>query len=146
MLMLKGFKEFAMRGNVLDMAVGIIIGAAFGKIVSSLVDDILMPPLGKLLGRVNFTDYFISLNGTHYETLDGAKKAAAPTINYGQFVNTVINFLIVGFAVYLLVQQVNRWTKKPAPAATPMTKECPQCAMTVPIKARKCPYCTAQIE
>ena len=144
--MLKGFKEFAMRGNVLDMAVGIIIGAAFGKIVSSLVDDILMPPLGKLLGRVNFTDYFISLNGTHYETLDGAKKAAAPTINYGQFVNTVINFLIVAFAVYLLVQQVNRWTKKPAPAATPMTKECPQCAMTVPIKARKCPYCTAQIE
>jgi large conductance mechanosensitive channel len=146
MLMLKGFKEFAMRGNVLDMAVGIIIGAAFGKIVSSLVDDILMPPLGKLLGRVNFTDYFISLNGTHYETLDGAKKAAAPTINYGQFVNTVINFLIVAFAVYLLVQQVNRWTKKPAPAATPITKECPQCAMTVPIKARKCPYCTAQIE
>jgi len=146
MLMLKGFKEFAMRGNVLDMAVGIIIGAAFGKIVSSLVDDILMPPLGKLLGRVNFTDYFISLNGTHYETLADAKKAAAPTINYGQFVNMVINFLIVGFAVYLLVQQVNRWTKKPAPAATPMTKECPQCAMTVPIKARKCPYCTAQIE
>ena len=144
--MLKGFKEFAMRGNVLDMAVGIIIGAAFGKIVSSLVDDILMPPLGKPLGRVNFTDYFISLNGTHYETLADAKKAAAPTINYGQFVNTVINFLIVGFAVYLLVQQVNRWTKKPAPAATPMTKECPQCAMTVPIKARKCPYCTAQIE
>jgi len=144
--MLKGFKEFAMRGNVLDMAVGIIIGAAFGKIVSSLVDDILMPPLGKLLGRVNFTDYFISLNGTHYETLADAKKAAAPTINYGQFVNTVINFLILGSAVYLLVQQVNRWTKKPAPAATPMTKECPQCAMTVPIKARKCPYCTAQIE
>ena len=144
--MLKGFKEFAMRGNVLDMAVGIIIGAAFGKIVSSLVDDILMPPLGKLLGRVNFTDYFISLNGTHYETLADAKKAAAPTINYGQFANTVINFLIVGFAVYLLVQQVNRWTKRPAPAATPMTKECPQCAMTVPIKARKCPYCTVQIE
>ncbi len=144
--MLKGFKEFAMRGNVLDMAVGIIIGAAFGKIVSSLVDDILMPPLGKLLGRVNFTDYFISLNGTHYETLADAKKAAAPTINYGQFANTVINFLTVGFAVYLLVQQVNRWTKKPAPAATPITKECPQCAMTVPIKARKCPYCTAQIE
>jgi large conductance mechanosensitive channel len=144
--MLKGFKEFAMRGNVLDMAVGIIIGAAFGKIVASLVDDVLMPPLGKLLGRVNFTDYFISLNGTHYETLADAKKVAAPTINYGQFVNTVINFLIVAFAVYLLVQQVNRWIKKPAPAASPTTKECPQCAMTIPIKARKCPYCTAQIE
>src|SRR5258707_13896895 len=126
MLMLKGFKEFAMRGNVLDMAVGIIIGAAFGKIVSSLVDDILMPPLGKLLGRVNFTDYFISLNGTHYETLADAKKAAAPTINYGQFVNTVLNFLIVAFAVYLLVQQVNRWTKRPEAAAAPTAKDCPQ--------------------
>lgn len=143
--MLKGFKEFAMRANVLDMAVGIIIGTAFGKIVSSLVDDIFMPPLGRLLGRVNFTDFFISLNATHYETLADARKAAAPTINYGQFVNTVINFLIVAFAVYLLVQQVNRWTKKPAPAAAPMTKECPQCAMAIPIKARKCPYCTAQI-
>jgi large conductance mechanosensitive channel len=144
--MLKGFKEFAMRGNVVDMAVGIIIGAAFGKIVASLVDDVLMPPLGKLLGRVTFTDYFISLNGTHYETLADAKEAAAPTINYGQFVNTVINFLIVAFAVYLLVHQVNRWTKKPALAAAPATKECPQCAMTIPIKAKKCPYCTAQIE
>jgi len=144
--MFKGFKEFAMRGNVLDMAVGIIIGAAFGKIVSSLVDDVFMPPLGKLLGRVSFTEFFISLNGTHYDTLAEAKKAAAPTINYGQFVNTVINFLIVAFAVYLLVQQVNRWTRKPAPAAAPTTKECPQCTMTIPIKARKCPYCTAQIE
>jgi large conductance mechanosensitive channel len=144
--MFKGFKEFAMRGNVLDMAVGIIIGVAFGKIVSSLVDDIFMPPLGRLLGHVNFTDFFISLDGTHYETLADAKKAAAPTINYGQFVNTVINFLIVALAVYLLVQQVNRWTKKPVPAATQITKECPQCAMTIPFKARKCPYCTAQIE
>jgi large conductance mechanosensitive channel len=144
--MFKGFKEFAMRGNVLDMAVGIIIGAAFGRIVSSLVDDVFMPPLGKLLGRVNFTDFFISLNGIHYDTLADAKKAAAPTINYGQLVNSVINFLIVAFAVYLLVQQVNRWTKKPVPAAAPTTKECPQCTMTIPIKARKCPYCTAQIE
>jgi len=144
--MLKGFKEFAMRGNVLDMAVGIIIGAAFGKIVSSLVDDVFMPPLGKLLGRVNFTDFFISLNGIHYDTLADARKAAAPTINYGQFVNTLINFLIVTIAVYLLVQQVNRWTRRPAPAAAPTTKECPQCAMTIPIKARKCPYCTTQIE
>jgi len=128
------------------MAVGIIIGAAFGRIVSSLVDDVFMPPLGRLLGRVNFTDFFISLNGIHYDTLADAKKAAAPTINYGQFVNSVINFLIVAFAVYLLVQQVNRWTKKPPPAAALTTKECPQCAMTIPVKARKCPYCTAQIE
>ena len=144
--MLKGFKEFAMRGNVLDIAVGIIVGAALGKIVSSLVDDILTPPLGRLLGHVNFTDFFISLDGKHYDTLNAAKTAAAPTINYGQFLNTVINFLIVGFAVYLLVHQVNRWTKKPAPAAAPTTKECPQCVMTIPIKAKKCPYCTAQIE
>jgi len=144
--MLKGFKEFAMRGNVLDIAVGIIVGAAFGKIVSSLVDDILTPPLGRLLGHVNFTDFFISLDGKHYDTLNAAKTAAAPTINYGQFLNTVINFLIVGFAVYLLVHQVNRWTKKPAPAAAPTTKECPQCVMTIPIKAKKCPYCTAQTE
>jgi large conductance mechanosensitive channel len=143
--MFKGFKEFAMRGNVLDMAVGIIIGAAFGKIVSSLVDDIFMPPLGRLLGHVNFTDFFISLNGKHYDTLAAARGDSAPTINYGQFANTVINFLIVAFAVYLLVQQVNRWTKKPVSAAALTTKECAQCAMTIPIKAKKCPYCTAQI-
>jgi len=144
--MLKGFKEFAMRGNVLDIAVGIIVGAAFGKIVSSLVDDILTPPLGRLLGHVNFTDFFISLDGKHYDTLNAAKTAAAPTINYGQFLNTVINFLIVGFANNLLAHQLNRRTKKPAPAAAPTTKECPQCVMTIPIKAKKCPYCTAQIE
>jgi large conductance mechanosensitive channel len=143
--MFKEFKEFAMRGNVIDLAVGVIIGAAFGKIVSSFVDDIIMPPIGHLLGHVNFSDFFISLNGTHYETLADAKKAAAPTINYGLFINTVINFLIVAFCVFILVQQVNRWTKKPEPAAAPATKECPQCAMSIPIKAKKCPYCTAQI-
>jgi large conductance mechanosensitive channel len=143
--MFKEFKEFAMRGNVIDLAVGVIIGAAFGKIVSSFVDDIIMPPIGHLLGHVNFSDFFISLNGTHYETLADAKKAAAPTINYGLFINTVINFLIVAFCVFILVQQVNRWTKKPEPATAPATKECPQCAMSIPIKAKKCPYCTAQI-
>ncbi len=143
--MLKEFKEFAMRGNVIDLAVGVIIGAAFGKIVASLVDDIIMPPIGKLLGHVNFTDFFISLNGTHYESLADAKKAAAPTINYGLFLNTVVNFLIVAFCVFILVHRVNRWTKKPEPAAAPTTKECPQCAMSIPIKARKCPHCTAQI-
>ena len=144
--MLKGFKEFAMRGNVLDMAVGIIIGAAFGKIVSSLVDDVLMPPIGRLLGKVDFSNLFLSLDGRHFDSLPDAKHAGAATLNYGLFLNTVINFLIVAFAVYLLVQQVNRWTKKPAPAASPTTKECSQCAMTIPIKARKCPYCTTQIE
>jgi large conductance mechanosensitive channel len=145
MQMFKEFKEFAMRGNVIDLAVGVIIGAAFGKIVSSLVDDVIMPPIGRVLGHVNFTDFFISLNGTHYETLADAKKAAAPTINYGLFVNTVINFLIVAFCVFILVQQVNRWTRKPAPATAPTTKECPQCAMAIPIQAKKCPHCTSQL-
>ena len=143
--MLKEFKEFAMRGNVIDLAVGVIIGAAFGKIVSSLVEDIIMPPIGRVLGHVNFTDFFISLNGTHYETLADAKKGAAPTINYGLFVNTIINFLIVAFCVFILVRQVNRWTRKPAPAAAPTTKECPQCAMAIPVQAKKCPHCTSQL-
>jgi large conductance mechanosensitive channel len=143
--MFKEFKEFAMRGNVIDLAVGVIIGAAFGKIVSSFVDDIIMPPIGHLLGHVNFTDFFISLNGKHYDTLNAAKGDAAPTINYGLFVNTVINFLIVAFFVFLLVQQVNRWTRKPEPAAAAATKECPQCAMSIPIQAKRCPHCTTQI-
>jgi large conductance mechanosensitive channel len=143
--MLKEFKEFAMRGNVIDLAVGVIIGAAFGKIVASLVEDIIMPPVGLLLHGVSFTDLFIALNGKHFDTLAAAKAAGAPTLNYGLFLNNVINFLIVAFCVFTLVQQVNRWTKKPEPAAAPTTKECPQCAMTIPIKARKCPHCTAQI-
>jgi large conductance mechanosensitive channel len=144
--MLKEFKEFAMRGNVIDLAVGVIIGAAFGKIVASLVDDIIMPPIGKLLGHVNFTDFFISLNGNHYDTLAAAKAAGAPTVNYGLFVNTIINFLIVAFCVFILVQQVNRWTRKPQPVeAAPSTKECPQCTMTIPVRAKKCPHCTTQI-
>jgi large conductance mechanosensitive channel len=143
--MLKEFKEFAMRGNVIDLAVGVIIGAAFGKIVASLVEDIIMPPVGLLLHGVNFTDLFIALNGKHFDTLAAAKAAGAPTLNYGLFLNNVINFLIVAFCVFILVQQVNRWTKKPEPAAAPTTKECPQCAMTIPIKARKCPHCTTQI-
>jgi large conductance mechanosensitive channel len=145
--MFKEFKEFAMRGNVLDLAVGIIIGAAFGKIVSSLVDDIIMPPVGRLLNHVNFTDLFISLNGNHYDSLTAAKAAGAPTVNYGVFFNTIINFLIVAFAVFLLVQQVNRWGKKPAPAAAaaPTTKDCPYCATAIPIAAKRCPHCTSQL-
>lgn len=143
--MFKGFKEFAMRGNVIDLAVGVIIGAAFGKIVSSLVDDVIMPPIGRLLGHVDFKDFFISLDGNHYASLADAKAHAAPTLNYGLFLNTIINFLIVAFAVYLLIQQVNRWTKKPEPVAAPTTKDCPQCAMTIPINAKRCPHCTSQI-
>ncbi len=143
--MLKEFKEFALRGNVLDMAVGIIIGAAFGKIVSSLVEDVMMPPLGQLIGKINFSEFFFSLDGKTYESLEAARKAHVATVNYGVFLNTVINFLIIAFAVFLVVHQVSRWTKKPAPAAAPTTKECPQCAMTIPIAARRCGHCTAQL-
>ncbi|HVG90891.1 MAG TPA: large-conductance mechanosensitive channel protein MscL [Alphaproteobacteria bacterium] len=143
--MLKEFKEFAMRGNVLDMAVGIIIGAAFGKIVTSFVEDVMMPPLGRLVGRVDFSSLFVSLDGKHYDTIALAKTASAPTLNYGLFLNTIINFLIVAFAVFLLVRTVNRWTSKPAPAAAPTTKDCPQCAMSIPIQAKRCGHCTAQL-
>src|SRR5437899_4573049 len=131
-----------MRGNVMDMAVGVIIGAAFGKLVASVVEDVIMPPVGRLLGHVDFSGLFINLSGKTYETLAAAKAAGAPTLNYGLFLNTIINFLIVAFAVFLVVQQVNRWTKKPA---TPTTKDCPQCAMPIPIAARRCGHCTAQL-
>jgi large conductance mechanosensitive channel len=144
--MLKEFKEFAMRGNVLDMAIGIIIGAAFGRIVTSLVDDILMPPLGKLMGDVDFSNFFISLNGQSYPSLAAAKAAGAATINYGLFVNTIINFLIVAFAIFLLVKQVNRMQKPPAAApAAPSTKECKFCFSAIPVRATRCPNCTSQI-
>ena len=143
--MLKEFKEFAMRGNVLDMAVGIIIGAAFGKIVSSLVDDIIMPPIGKALGHVDFSNLFINLSETSYPTLAEAKKAGAATLNYGQFLNTIVNFLIVAFAIFLLLRMVNRWVVKPAPAAAPSTRDCPQCAMPIPLAAKKCGHCTSAV-
>jgi large conductance mechanosensitive channel len=140
---LKEFKEFAMRGNVLDLAVGVIIGAAFGKIVASLVDDVLMPPLGRLLGSVNFSDLFINLSGVHYETLKAAKDAGAPTLNYGNFINTIINFLIVAFSIFLLIRMVNRWMPKPAAPVT--TKDCPQCAMAIPVAAKKCGHCASAV-
>lgn len=143
--MFKEFKEFAMRGNVMDLAVGVIIGAAFGKIISSLVDDVLMPPIGRLLGPVNFSSLFLSLDGKSYETLEAAKKVAAPTLNYGLFLNNVINFLIVALVVFLVVQQMNRLTKKPAPAVAPTTKDCPQCAMAIPLAAKRCGHCTTQL-
>jgi large conductance mechanosensitive channel len=142
---LKEFKEFAMRGNVVDLAVGVIIGAAFGKIVSSLVEDIIMPPIGRLLGHVDFSGLFINLSGKYYETLAEAKKYNAATLNYGIFLNTVINFVIVAFAVFLVVHQVNRWTKKAEAPAAPVAKDCPQCAMPIPIAAKRCGHCTAQL-
>jgi large conductance mechanosensitive channel len=143
--MLKEFKEFAMRGSVLDLAVGVIIGAAFGKIVSSLVDDIIMPPIGKALGHVDFSNLFINLGETSYPTIAAAKAAGSPTINYGIFLNTVISFLIVAFAIFLLIRTVNRWTVKPAPAAAPASKDCPQCAMPIPLAAKRCGHCTSTL-
>jgi large conductance mechanosensitive channel len=146
--MLKEFREFAMRGNVLDMAVGIIIGGAFGKIISSLVADLLMPPLGLLMGKLDFGSLFINLSGKPYESLAAARAAGAATINYGVFLNTVIDFLLVAFAVFLLIREVNRLKRlaeKPAPAAAPTTRECPFCLTAVPIRATRCPACTSNL-
>ena len=145
MAVLKEFREFASRGNVIDLAVGVIIGGAFGKIVTSIVDDLLMPPLGLLLGQVDFRDLFVSLNGQTYPTLAAAKAASAPTLNYGQFVNTVIQFLIVAFAVFMLVRQINRLkTPVPSPPA-PDAKDCPYCISRIPVKATRCPHCTSEL-
>jgi large conductance mechanosensitive channel len=141
---LKEFKEFAMRGSVLDLAVGVIIGAAFGRVVSSLVEDVIMPPIGRLLGHVDFSQLFINLSDQPYATLADAKKAGAATLNYGNFINTVINFLIVAFAIFLLVRSVNRWMPKPPPAPV-TTRDCPQCAMAIPVNAKKCGHCTSAI-
>src|SRR5215469_1001506 len=138
MSMAQDFKAFVMRGNVVDLAVGVIIGAAFGKIVSSLVDDVLMPPIGKALGHVDFSNLFINLSDNSYASLADAKKAGVPTLNYGVFLNTIINFLIVAFCDFAIVQIVHKWTEKPAAPAAATTKECPQCAMTIPIAAKKC--------
>ncbi len=144
--MLKEFKDFAMRGNVLDMAIGIILGAAFGKIVTSFVNDMLMPPIGLLLGKVNFSDLFISLDGNTYASLAAAQEAGAATLNYGLFINTIIDFIIVAFAIFLVVRQINRMRQKPEPApAAPTTKECPYCFTTIPINATRCPNCTSQL-
>jgi large conductance mechanosensitive channel len=143
--MLKEFRDFAARGNVIDLAVGVIIGAAFGKVVASVVADLIMPPIGMALGRVNFSNLFVSLNGVSYPSLEAAKQAGAPTINYGIFLNTMIEFLIVAFAVFLLVKQINR-LKKPAPAVVPETRDCPFCVSKIPIKATRCPFCTSQVQ
>ena len=143
--MFKEFKEFAMRGNVLDMAIGIIIGGAFGKIISSLVGDVLMPPIGKLMGNLDFSNLFFALNGQVYDTLKAAKDAGAPTINYGMFINTVIDFVIVAFVIFILVKQMNR-LKKEAPAAAPVTKECPYCFSQIALKATRCVGCTSEVK
>ena len=142
--MFREFKTFIMRGNVIDLAVGIIIGGAFGKIITSFVGDVLMPPIGLLLGKVDFSSLFLNLSGTSYPTLAEAKKAGAATLNYGLFINTVIDFLIVAFAIFLVVKQYNR-LQKPAPAAAPTTKDCPQCCTAIPLAAKRCPSCTSTL-
>lgn len=143
--MWKEFKEFVMRGNVMDMAIGIILGAAFGKIVTSLVGDILMPPIGLILGHVDFANLFIGLSGQHYDTLAAARTAGVASINYGLFLNTVIDFVIVAFAIFMLVKQVNK-LKRPAPVPVPSTRECPFCLSAIPLKASRCAFCTSEVK
>jgi large conductance mechanosensitive channel len=141
--MFKEFKEFAVKGNVVDMAVGIIIGAAFGKIVSSFVNDILMPPIGLLMGKVDFSSLFINLSGKSFDSLASARAAGAATINYGLFVNSIIDFIIVAFAVFLVIRQINRLKRDPEPV---VTKECPYCFSKIPVKALRCPNCTSELK
>jgi len=143
--MFKEFREFAMRGNVLDMAVGIIIGIAFGAIVNSLVNDIIMPPIGLALGRIDFSNLFINLSGGSYATLAAAKEAGAVTINYGVFINAAIHLLIVSFVLFLIVHSMNKLSRKEEAPAEPTTKECNYCFSKIPIKASRCPHCTSQL-
>ncbi len=144
---IKEFKEFAIKGNVIDMAVGIIIGGAFGKIVTSLVNDVVMPPIGRLLGRVDFSSLFINLSGGDYKSLAEAKAAGAATLNYGMFINTVIDFLIVAFVIFMIIKQINRLKRQSVPAPGPVTtKECPFCLSVIPIKATRCPHCTSELK
>jgi large conductance mechanosensitive channel len=144
--MLKEFKAFVMRGNVLDLAVAVIIAAAFGRIVTSFINDIIMPPIGLLLGNVDFASLYINISGKTFASLAEAKAAGAATINYGLFINAVLDFIIVALVIFLLIRTVNKATApKPAPAAAPTTKECPYCLSVIPIKATRCPHCTSQL-
>jgi large conductance mechanosensitive channel len=144
--MLKEFKEFAMRGNVLDMAIGIIMGVAFGAIITSLVNDVIMPPIGLLLGQVDFSNLYINLSGVEFASLAAAEEAGAPVIKYGIFLNAVLNFLIVAFVIFLLVRQVNKLKKKEEAPSEPTTKDCDYCKTDVPIAAVRCPHCTSELK
>jgi len=145
--MLKEFKEFAMRGNVIDLAIGVIIGSAFGKITTSLVSDIIMPPIGLLLGKVDFSNLYINLSGGSFQSLAQAKEAGAVTINYGLFLNTVLDFLVIAFVVFLLIRQINKLQKPESPQEPePETRQCPFCLTASPIKATRCPACTSEID
>ena len=142
--MIEEFKKFIMRGNVIDLAVGVIIGGAFGKIVSSLVNDVIMPPLGLLLAKVDFVNLFASLTGTKYATLAEAQAAGAPTLNYGLFIKNVIDFLLVALVIFLMIRAINKLSKKQEEAA-PVTRECPHCLSQIPLKASRCPACTSEV-
>src|SRR3546814_897548 len=146
--MWKEFKEFVLRGNVIDLAIAVIIGAAFGKITTSLVNDVIMPPLGLLLGDLDFSDFFINLSGgADYPSLQAAKAAGAVTLNYGAFITTVINFLIIAFVIFMVIRQINRLKRKEeAPAAAPTEKNCPFCVTAIPLKATRCPHCTSELQ
>jgi len=145
--MFKEFKEFIMRGNVVDLAIAVVIGGAFGKIITSFVEDVLMPPIGLALGRVDFSNLFLNLSGKDYASVAAAKAAGAATLNYGMFFNHVINFLIVAFAIFLLIKQINHLQRPaPVPAAAPATKDCPHCLSAVPLKATKCAHCTSELK
>ncbi len=144
--MFKEFKTFIMRGNVLDLAVGVVIGAAFAKIVNSLVSDIFLPPIGLLLGNMDFSNLFISLTGEEYHSLAEAQAAGAATLNYGMFLNNIINFLIIGFVIFLVVRYANKVFTKPAPPAEPTEKDCPFCFTKIPIQATRCPHCTSHFQ
>lgn len=137
------FKKFAMRGNVIDLSVGVVVGGAFGKITSSLVDNIIMPPLSLLFGKVDFSGLFLSLNGQHYPNLQAAQEAHAPVLSYGLFINTVVNFLIIAFAIFVLIRQINKLM--PAPVPTPTPRLCPFCKTSIPEEATRCPHCTSQL-
>ena len=143
--MLKEFKEFALRGNVMDLAIGIIIGGAFGKIVSSFVGDVIMPLIGLLLGKINFANLFVNLGPEKYTTLVAAQEAGASTLNYGLFINAIVDFLIVAFVIFLVVKGINKM-QKPAPVAPPTTKKCPFCFTDIALEAKRCPNCTSQLD
>jgi large conductance mechanosensitive channel len=141
MQVLKEFKEFALRGNVIDLAVGVIIGAAFGKIINSLVEDVIMPPMALIVGRMDFTNKFLTLSGPEFNTLAQAKAAGAVTLNYGMFLNNVVTFLIVLAAIFVVIKQMNKLSRKPAEQTTPSMRDCPQCLSPIPAAATRCRYC-----
>lgn len=144
--MWKEFKEFAMKGNMIDLAIGVIIGGAFGKVVTSIVNDLIMPPIGQLLGRVDFKNLYISLNGSSYESLEKAKLDEAPTLNYGLFINTLLDFLIVAFVIFIVVKQMNRFRRKKEDAPKPASKTCPDCLSDIPLAAKRCRHCTSYVD